>query len=71
MRKLTLSESPTSTHRHFSSPSAIILADPVFRASCQEVAMLTAVNQGVAKPRQIHPHHIHMEWALWLLTSMS
>lgn len=60
----------TSTYRHLPSPSAIILADSMLRAPCQEVAMLTAVHQGVAKTGQIHPHHVHMEWALWLLTGM-
>ncbi len=60
----------TSTYRHLSCPSAVALADSVFRTPCQEVAMLTAVHQSVAKTRQVHPHHVHMEWALWLLTGM-
>lgn len=33
--------------------------------------MLTAVHKRVAEPRQIHSHHVHMERALWLLTSVS
>lgn len=60
----------TSTYRHLSCPSAVTLADSVFRTPRQEEAMLTAVHQGVAKTRQIHPHHVHMERALWLLTCM-
>ncbi|TNN72295.1 hypothetical protein EYF80_017447 [Liparis tanakae] len=56
--------------KHLSCPSAVILADSVFRATRQEEAMLTAVHQRVAKTRQIHPHHVHMERALWLLTGM-
>lgn len=65
------SESHTSTYWHLSSPSAITLADSVFWAPCQEVSMLTAVHKRVAEPRQIHSHHVHMERALWLLTSVS
>lgn len=60
----------TPTYRHLSSPSAVTLADPVFRTPRQEVAMLTAVHQGVAKPRKIHPYHVHMEWALRLLAGV-
>lgn len=61
----------TSAYWHLSCPSAIILADSVFGTPRQEVTMLTAVHQGVAKTRQIHPHYVHMERALWLLTGMS
>lgn len=60
----------TSAYWHLSCPRAIILADSVLRTPRQEVTMLTAVHQGVAKTRQIHPHYVHMERALWLLTGM-
>lgn len=60
----------TSTYRHLSGPSAVVLADSVFRTSCQEVAVLTTVHQGVAKTRQIHAHHVHMEGALRLLAGV-
>lgn len=60
----------TSAYWHLSCPGAITLADSVFRTPRQEVTMLTAVHQGVAKTGQIHPHYVHMERALWLLTGM-
>lgn len=60
----------TSAYRHFSRPSAVALTDSVFRAPSQEVTMLTAVHQGIAKTGQIHPHYVHMEWALRLLTGV-
>lgn len=60
----------TSTYRHLSGPSAVVLADSVFGAPGEEVAGLTAVNQSVAEPGQIHPHHVHVERTLRLLTGM-
>lgn len=60
----------TSTYWHLSRPSAVTLADSVLGTPCQEVTVLTAVHQSVAKTGQIHPHHVHMERALRLLAGV-
>lgn len=60
----------TPTYWHLSCPSAITLTDSVLGTPCQEVTMLTAVHQSVAKTGQIHPQHVHMEHALRLLAGM-
>lgn len=60
----------TSADWHLSRPRAIALAHSVFRTPRQEVAVLTAVHQGVAVSQQIHPRHVHVERALRLLTGV-
>lgn len=57
----------TSTYRHLSGPGAVILAHPVFGTPGKEVAGLAAVHQRVAKARQVHAHHVHVECAFGLL----
>lgn len=60
----------TPTYRHLARPCAVALADSVLGSSRQEVAVLTAVHQGVAKAWQVHPHHVHMQRALWLFAGV-
>lgn len=58
----------TSTNGHLPGPGTVGLADAVFRAPGQEEPSLAGVEEGVAKPWQVHPYHLHMGRALWLLT---
>lgn len=60
----------TPTYRHLPRPGAVALADSVLGPSRQEVAVLTAVHQGVAEARQVHPHHVHMQRALRLFAGV-
>lgn len=60
----------TPTYRHLPRPGAVTLADPVLGSSRQEVAVLTAVHQCVAKARQVHPYHVHVQRALRLFAGV-